>query len=61
MKVISAEQVHAALNYPALVDALGEAYAGSIKMPPRQVFLLDDDEANHEWWVRWRPIDVLLL
>jgi 1-pyrroline-2-carboxylate reductase [NAD(P)H] len=48
MKVISAEQVHAALNYPALVDALGEAYAGSFKMPPRQVFLLDDDEANHD-------------
>ena len=21
----------------------------------------NDDEANHEWWVRWRPIDVLLL
>ena len=48
MKVISAEQVHAALSYPALVDALGEAYAAEFKMPPRQVFLLDDDEANHD-------------
>ena len=48
MKVISAEQVHAALSYPALIDALGEAYAGEFKMPPRQVFLLDDDEANHD-------------
>jgi deoxyribodipyrimidine photolyase-related protein len=43
MKVISAEQVHAALSYPALIDALGEAYAGNFKMPPRQVFRLDDD------------------
>ena len=48
MKVISAEQVHAALSYPALIDALGEAYAGKFKMPPRQVFLLDDDEASHD-------------
>ncbi len=48
MKVISAEQVHAALSYPELIDALGEAYAGEFKMPPRQVFLLDDDEANHD-------------
>ena len=28
MKIISAEEVHAALSYPALVDALEEAYAG---------------------------------
>jgi len=48
MKIISADQVHAALSYPALIDALGEAYAGTFKMPPRQVFLLDDDEANHD-------------
>jgi len=48
MKVITAEQVHAALSYPALVDALGEAYAGEFKMPPRQVFLLDEDEENHD-------------
>lgn len=48
MKVITAGQVHAALSYPALVDALGEAYAGEFKMPPRQVFLLDDNEENHD-------------
>ncbi len=48
MKIITAEQVHAALSYPALVDALGEAYAAEFKMPPRQVFLLDDAEANHD-------------
>jgi 1-pyrroline-2-carboxylate reductase [NAD(P)H] len=48
MKVITADQVHSALSYPALIDALGETYAGDFKMPPRQVFLLDDDEANHD-------------
>ncbi|MCH7226478.1 ornithine cyclodeaminase family protein [Haloferula sp. A504] len=48
MKIITADQVHAALSYPALIDALGEAYAGEFKMPPRQVFLLDDDDSNHD-------------
>jgi len=48
MKVITAEQVHTALSYPALIDALADAYAGEFKMPPRQVFLLDDDESNHD-------------
>ena len=48
MQIISEEQVHQALSYPALVDALQEAYAGSFNMPPRQVFLLDDDESNHD-------------
>lgn len=48
MKVISAEEVHAALSYPALVDALEDAYSKEFKMPPRQVFLLDDDDANHD-------------
>jgi len=42
MKIISAEEVHSALSYPALVDALQEAYAGKFTMPPRQVFLLDE-------------------
>jgi 1-pyrroline-2-carboxylate reductase [NAD(P)H] len=48
MKTISAEEVHSALSYPAIIDALGEAYAGKFKMPPRQVFLLDDEEDNHD-------------
>ena len=48
MKVISAEEVHAALGYPDLIDALQEAYAGDFSMPPRQVFLLDDKEDNHD-------------
>lgn len=48
MRVISAEEVHAALGYPALVDALQDAYAKKFSMPPRQVFLLDDDDSNHD-------------
>lgn len=48
MKIITADQVHSALSYPALVDALGEAYAGEFSMPPRQVFLLDDNPDNHD-------------
>jgi 1-pyrroline-2-carboxylate reductase [NAD(P)H] len=46
MKVISAEEVHAALSYPALIDALEEAYAGKFSMPPRQVFLLDEESGK---------------
>lgn len=48
MKIFSAEDVHAALSYPAMVDSLQEAYAGSFNMPPRQVFLLDDEPSNHD-------------
>ena len=48
MKILSAEDVHAALSYPAMVDALQEAYSGSFSMPPRQVFLLDEEPENHD-------------
>lgn len=48
MKVISAEEVHAALSYPQLVDALQEAYAGKFSMPPRQVFLLDEESGAND-------------
>jgi len=48
MKILTAEDVHAALSYPALVDALQAAYAGSFGMPPRQVYLLDDEPDNHD-------------
>ena len=30
MKILTAEDVHAALSYPAMVDALQEAYSGSV-------------------------------
>ncbi len=48
MKVITADEVHATLGYPALIDALQQAYANDFKMPPRQVFLLDEDDSNHD-------------
>lgn len=48
MKIISAEEIHTALSYPALVDALQDAYAQPFSMPPRQVFLLDDESDNHD-------------
>ena len=48
MKILTAEDVHAALSYPAMIDALQEAYSGSFNMPPRQVFLLDDQPDNYD-------------
>lgn len=48
MKIINAEEVHAALSYPELVDALERAFAGSYKQPPRQMFLLDDKPDNFD-------------
>jgi 1-pyrroline-2-carboxylate reductase [NAD(P)H] len=48
MKIISAEEVHAALSYPELLDTLQEAYAGSYTMPPRKVFLLDEESDTHD-------------
>ena len=48
MKIISAEEVHAALQYPDLVDALQEAFSRDFTMPPRSVFLLDENDDNHD-------------
>ena len=48
MKIISADEVHAALSYPELVDALQEAFAKDYKQPPRQVFLVDDADDNFD-------------
>jgi len=48
MKIISAEEVHAALKYPDLMDTLKEAYAGAFTMPPRKVFLLDEESDHHD-------------
>ena len=48
MKIISADDVHGALGYPALVDALQEALAKEYQQPPRQVFLLDDQDDNFD-------------
>ena len=48
MKVISAEQVHSALQYPDFIDSLQEAFKGDYTMPPRQVMLLDENPENHD-------------
>lgn len=48
MKIISADEVHAALSYPKLVDALQDAFAKDFKQPPRQVFLLDEVADNFD-------------
>ncbi|MCA9178099.1 MAG: ornithine cyclodeaminase family protein [Planctomycetales bacterium] len=48
MKVITADQVHASLQFPALIDQLQEAYAGTYTMPPRKVFLLDEEAGSYD-------------
>ena len=48
MKIISAEEVHVALQYPDLVDALQVAFSRDFTMPPRSVFLLDENDDNHD-------------
>ena len=48
MKIIGPEEVHAALSYPALIDALQETFSGEFTMPPRNVFLLDENPDTHD-------------
>jgi 1-pyrroline-2-carboxylate reductase [NAD(P)H] len=48
MKIISAQEVHAALTYPELIVSLKDAFANSFVMPPRQVFLLDQESGAHD-------------
>jgi 1-pyrroline-2-carboxylate reductase [NAD(P)H] len=48
VKIISADEVHAALSYPALVDAMQEAFATEYRQPPRSVWLLNEAEANSD-------------
>ena len=48
MKIIGPEEVHSALSYPALVDSLQETFSGEFNMPPRNVFLLDEDAESHD-------------
>jgi 1-pyrroline-2-carboxylate reductase [NAD(P)H] len=48
MKIITANDVHAALSYPSLIDALQEAYAKKYTMPPRNVYLLDEPGVSHD-------------
>lgn len=46
MNIVPAEQVHHALDWPSLLDALHRTFAGSFTMPPRQVMRLD--ESTHD-------------
>jgi 1-pyrroline-2-carboxylate reductase [NAD(P)H] len=48
MKIVSAEEVHAALQFPELIDALQEAFSKEFTMPPRAVFPLDENTENHD-------------
>jgi len=48
MKIIDAKDVHAALGYPGLVDALAEGFASDFGMPARQVFLLDEQSNGRD-------------
>jgi 1-pyrroline-2-carboxylate reductase [NAD(P)H] len=48
MKIIGPEQVYATLKFPDLIDALHQAYAQPFHMPPRNVYLLDDNPNNHD-------------
>jgi 1-pyrroline-2-carboxylate reductase [NAD(P)H] len=48
MRVITAEQVHAALRFPDFIDALHDTFAGQHTMPQRQLMLLDDAPDCHD-------------
>ena len=48
MQVISADQVHSILRYPDLIDSLADAYSKEFTMPPRKVFLLDEQSDSHD-------------
>jgi 1-pyrroline-2-carboxylate reductase [NAD(P)H] len=42
MRIIGADEVHGALAYPSLVDALEQAFATPYRQPPRSIWLLDE-------------------
>jgi len=48
MKIITADQVHAALRYPEFINALESAFAGPHTMPPRQVMALDPESGRQD-------------
>ncbi|WP_193214703.1 ornithine cyclodeaminase family protein [Luteolibacter marinus] len=48
MKILSADDVDAALRFPDFVDALEESFAGGFTMPPRQVLALDPGGGGHD-------------
>jgi 1-pyrroline-2-carboxylate reductase [NAD(P)H] len=48
MRVITADEVNAALRYPDFIDALEDTFAKQHVMPPRQVMLLDEASGSHD-------------
>ncbi len=48
MRVITADEVNAALRYPDFIDALEDTFAKHHVMPPRQVMLLDEASGSHD-------------
>lgn len=48
MKVLSAEQVHASLQWSSVLDVLQDAYAGSYTMPQRQVLKLNAEGGSND-------------
>lgn len=48
MQILTAEHVHAALDWRSLLECLQRAYAGDFTMPQRQVMRLDADPCNHD-------------
>lgn len=48
MKILTADQVHAALQWPSVLDVLQQAYAGSYTMPQRQVLKLDAEGGSND-------------
>ncbi|BFM11919.1 ornithine cyclodeaminase family protein [Simiduia litorea] len=48
MKIISAEQIHKALNYPDLINHLDRGFARPFEMPKRQVFNLNAGTENKD-------------
>ena len=48
MKIIGPDEVHSALSYPALIDALQETFSGEFTMPPRSVYLLDETAGTND-------------
>jgi 1-pyrroline-2-carboxylate reductase [NAD(P)H] len=48
MNVFTEEQVHSALEFPAFIESLREAFAGDYTMPPRQVLPLNPESGSHD-------------
>ncbi|MCG9740323.1 ornithine cyclodeaminase family protein [Shewanella insulae] len=48
MRVIDADMVHQALDFPSLIAALRETFAEPAGMPQRQVFPLDDTSSHSD-------------